>query len=226
MLSNTALSGVWTTDFADRIQPLLDGRSMTAPQFRRRAEKWLTGLRSPVSYVEALAAKAVLLSVALRFVGVDDDALIEAMFGRSATSLTQPPRDRLRRRTVGSGQSHSARGCAVRIAEKPGRDHTSTTGNASAFSTTDWNRAAARLYLSRRELEIVMRLFDGESEKQVASDLRITTRTVHTHVEHIYLKTHAQNRAQLLVRVFWALTRDPGVSVCDFCGPDGAPPDR
>jgi DNA-binding NarL/FixJ family response regulator len=100
------------------------------------------------------------------------------------------------------------------------------TADFAALWGAEWVRAATRLCLSHRELEIVMALFRGESEKEVASALRISIRTVHTHIEHVYVKMHVQNRAQLLVRVFWALMAGPGATVCDFCTPADKPPPR
>jgi DNA-binding NarL/FixJ family response regulator len=235
MVSNATPSCFWTVDFADRIQPLLDSPLRTAAQFRRHAEEQLAGLRSPAAYVEALAAKGVLLSIGLRSVGVDENAFIRTLFGDTAVSIThadsEPPQHSVRheqsgRSTATTRRNSGARACALRMAQTAGQcRRRGETPDTSTLWSAEWVRAATRLCLSRRELEIVRALFRGESEKEVASALRISIRTVHTHIEHVYVKMHVQNRAQLLVRVFWALTADPGVTVCDFCTPaDGAPP--
>lgn len=48
--------------------------------------------------------------------------------------------------------------------------------------------------LSKRELEILELISFGYSDKEIACNLNISTRTVQTHVTRIVLKTGARNR--------------------------------
>jgi len=50
--------------------------------------------------------------------------------------------------------------------------------------------------LSKREREILQRVADGATTKQVASDLGISPHTVKTHLERIFEKLGANDRAQ------------------------------
>lgn len=53
--------------------------------------------------------------------------------------------------------------------------------------------------LSKRELEILELISLGNSDKEIASDLHISARTVQTHVKRIVLKLNARNRTNAVV---------------------------
>ena len=57
-------------------------------------------------------------------------------------------------------------------------------------------RRADTTPLSKREREILQRVADGATTKQVASDLGISPHTVKTHLERIFEKLGANDRAQ------------------------------
>jgi len=98
-----------------------------------------------------------------------------------------------------------------KVACPPGatrRIHESPRPSGSAKAHVDdsaWLDAGHRLAISRRELEILRLLFDGQGEKQIAARLSISERTVHAHITRLYLRLAVHNRAQLLVRIFAAL---------------------
>lgn len=48
--------------------------------------------------------------------------------------------------------------------------------------------------LSKRELEILELISLGNSDKEIASNLNISARTVQTHVKRIVIKLDARNR--------------------------------
>ncbi|MGH2714042.1 MAG: response regulator transcription factor, partial [Thermoleophilaceae bacterium] len=50
--------------------------------------------------------------------------------------------------------------------------------------------------LTRRELEVLLLLARGLSNKDIASRLVITPKTVGNHVEHIYMKIDCSTRAE------------------------------
>ncbi|MCQ2789325.1 MAG: helix-turn-helix transcriptional regulator [bacterium] len=49
--------------------------------------------------------------------------------------------------------------------------------------------------LSNRELEILDLISDGFSDKEIACELKISKRTVQTHVSRLVIKLEARNRA-------------------------------
>ena len=55
--------------------------------------------------------------------------------------------------------------------------------------------------LTQRELEVLERLMTGQSNKQVAADLRISPRTVETHRANIMAKMQAKNVIHLLRQI-------------------------
>jgi len=63
-----------------------------------------------------------------------------------------------------------------------------------------WNGAGPRL--TRREREVLTLLADGLGPAEIAAQLDITTKTVATHVEHIYGKLGVHTRAQAVASAF------------------------
>lgn len=91
----------------------------------------------------------------------------------------------------------------ARRSEEPSRppDSAKLPNNGST-----WFQVRQRLGISQREVDILRLLFDGCSEKQVADRLSIAEGTVHAHLTRLHLRLQVCNRAQLLVKVFAALT--------------------
>lgn len=54
--------------------------------------------------------------------------------------------------------------------------------------------------LSPRELQILNKLVEGNSIRQVAEQLFISHETVRTHVKHIYKKLHVANRTEAIMK--------------------------
>jgi two-component system, OmpR family, response regulator MprA len=52
--------------------------------------------------------------------------------------------------------------------------------------------------LTKREREVLAELADGRSQAEIARRLRISPKTVGTHVEHIFRKLRVRNRAQAI----------------------------
>lgn len=55
--------------------------------------------------------------------------------------------------------------------------------------------------LSPREQEVVNLLLEGKSNKQIASALHITERTVEFHLKNIYLKAQVSSRVELILKL-------------------------
>jgi DNA-binding NarL/FixJ family response regulator len=51
--------------------------------------------------------------------------------------------------------------------------------------------------LTERELDVLQRLAAGRTKREIASELVLSTATVHTHTVHIYAKCGVQTRAAL-----------------------------
>ncbi len=73
-----------------------------------------------------------------------------------------------------------------------------------SFPEHAWDEVGRMLRLSGRELQIVRGMFNDKIQYAIAAELGISPHTVHTHVERVYHKLGATNRAQLLVRVMTA----------------------
>lgn len=72
----------------------------------------------------------------------------------------------------------------------------------SAEATTE---QLDRLGLSRRETEILGWIVHGKSNPEIAMILSISVRTIHKHVEHIYLKLGVENRHAAISLAFEAM---------------------
>lgn len=59
---------------------------------------------------------------------------------------------------------------------------------------------AERYALSARERDVLRGLEDGLSYKEVASELHLSTHTVHSHIKRIYEKLHASSKAEALAK--------------------------
>ena len=55
--------------------------------------------------------------------------------------------------------------------------------------------------LSKREWEVVGLLLQGNSNKQIAASLGISTRTVEFHLKNIYLKFEVRSRIELILKL-------------------------
>jgi LuxR family maltose regulon positive regulatory protein len=69
----------------------------------------------------------------------------------------------------------------------------------SSRSTTH-RRHAIREPLSERELEVLVLLAAGRSNRQIASELFVALSTVKTHIKNIYGKLDVRNRTQAVSR--------------------------
>ncbi len=69
-----------------------------------------------------------------------------------------------------------------------------------AFSGSTVNKLATRMQrpsLSRRELEVISELVQGNSNKEIASHLEISENTVKVHITHLLQKLRAKDRTHI-----------------------------
>ncbi len=90
---------------------------------------------------------------------------------------------------------------------------------AGLFCERTWAVLAVNLKLSRREVEIVRGVFNGQKESSMAAELRVSPHTIHTERERLYRKLGIKDRLQLMLRImgeFYALTLD-GATLPPLC---------
>lgn len=71
----------------------------------------------------------------------------------------------------------------------------------------EWRRVVATLLLSPRQAEVVGLVMQSKSDKEIASILGISKRTVRTHLEQSKSRLDAIDRVGLACRVFEAFRR-------------------
>jgi DNA-binding NarL/FixJ family response regulator len=64
-----------------------------------------------------------------------------------------------------------------------------------------WKTIAKSLRISDRELEIIQGIFDDRKEFAIASELKISAHTVHTHCERLYRKLGVSSRVALVLYI-------------------------
>jgi DNA-binding CsgD family transcriptional regulator len=72
----------------------------------------------------------------------------------------------------------------------------SVNNHATNKPSVNNNRSA----LTRRELEVLALLSDGQSSREIASLICISHATVRNHIQHILYKLHAHNRLEAVVK--------------------------
>ena len=61
-------------------------------------------------------------------------------------------------------------------------------------------------HITRREIQILSLMAEGNRNKEIASRLNISTETVKKHLRNIYLKTGAHNKIEALNKTKWLTT--------------------
>lgn len=65
----------------------------------------------------------------------------------------------------------------------------------------DFERVAQTFGLTGREIEVVQNLYQGLSNAEIASNLKISEGTVKIHLEHVFRKAGVKSRTALLARI-------------------------
>lgn len=76
------------------------------------------------------------------------------------------------------------------------------------FRDPEWRGLVMELGLSKRQEEIVRRVFDDLSEAAIAHDLGLAPPTVHTYLRRLYRKLRVKSRGQLLTFIFREFLRN------------------
>lgn len=77
-------------------------------------------------------------------------------------------------------------------------DHVSKAMLNGVMRDRSLSHIAGELALTDREMEIVKELCEGKTNKEIANQLKVTTRTVDFHRANIYAKTKSRNVAELV----------------------------
>lgn len=84
----------------------------------------------------------------------------------------------------------------------------------------DWRELARRLRLSTRQTQIALLILEDEKELAIATRLRISEHTVHTHLERLYQKLGVSSRVRLVACLFHSLLQlagSPGSPIAPVC---------
>jgi DNA-binding CsgD family transcriptional regulator len=91
---------------------------------------------------------------------------------------------------------------------------------AVLLSDAAWAETAQSLKLSGRQLEIVRNIFDNHTEATIASNLRVSEHTIHSHLNRVFQKLRVTTRVQLVLRVIQeilTLTKAQGSCLPPIC---------
>lgn len=73
----------------------------------------------------------------------------------------------------------------------------SNLSKSNGSSTNNYStKEASSVKLTKREIEVLMKVIEGKSSKEVADELFVSKRTVDFHLANIYEKLHVNNRVQ------------------------------
>jgi DNA-binding CsgD family transcriptional regulator len=98
-----------------------------------------------------------------------------------------------------------------------GRRHASGTG---VMGYEAWRQIAKSLRLSPREMEITRGIFNNHTEKAMADDLRLSSHTIHAHINRLFRKLNVNTRTDLVLLVveqLLTLTRAEGSRLPPIC---------
>ena len=67
------------------------------------------------------------------------------------------------------------------------------------FTEKEWQTLRERLSLSPRQYELIRHLFDGSSDKEIASRMGISVSAVRAHIGRLFDKCRARDRVGLIL---------------------------
>ncbi len=196
------------------VNPRVDGNAARVMRWTTYAAAPLIVRSSVIGVIHADRGPGVALDV------VDRDVLWEFTQGLARTYETASLRrtlraegDRMRAFVEWLGTRAGALGDVAGDLVAPGRAPLPSTefADAPAAGSHQDDRLLFAGLLTRRELDVLRLLADGQSTKGIAAELVLSPGTIKFHVNNILRKLHAANRAQAVSRYFALLnTRSPG----------------
>lgn len=82
-----------------------------------------------------------------------------------------------------------------------GGSSTSDSSGESLLTLRDWQRVAAELALSPRQLELIRHIFDGKKLMTVALEMNLSLGTVKTYSQRIHRKLRVSDQRELTLAV-------------------------
>ena len=76
------------------------------------------------------------------------------------------------------------------------------------LSAQEWARLTREFDLSPRQADIIKCLLLGNSDKQIAKELRISVPTVRTHMGRLFQKSGVDDRVELILHIFAVLRQE------------------
>lgn len=76
---------------------------------------------------------------------------------------------------------------------------------SQSVHSSEWQLIAEKLGLSNRQLQIVKCIFDGLDEASIGKRLRVSSHTIHSHLNRLYRKLNVRSRCELIVCAFLVL---------------------
>jgi len=159
-----------------------------------RPDLVLMDVRMPgggIAATREIKARSPQVAIVMLTVSEDEGDLFAAVkAGASGYLLKNLRGDELRRmlETVGRGEAALSALSAKRILDEFGRVTAAESGSGEAER------------LTHREHEVLTRLTEGLTNKEIAAALGISENTVKYHLKHILAKLHAQSRTEVAVR--------------------------
>lgn len=78
----------------------------------------------------------------------------------------------------------------------------SAAGSLLQLNHDEWTHVVRSLHLSPRESEILNSILQGHTDKQIATELGMSTNTVRTHLRHVFFRLNLTSRLELVMHVF------------------------
>ena len=70
------------------------------------------------------------------------------------------------------------------------------------FSDDEWDRLVEQMGITERQAEILQRVIDGQTDKQISLDLGIREPTVRSHLQRLFQEFDVSDRTALAITVF------------------------
>jgi DNA-binding NarL/FixJ family response regulator len=184
----------------DLHMPVTDGIEATARIAREHPEVRVVVL---TTYADNASIQGALRAGALGYLTKDADRVQIARAVQAAANGQAVLDEAVQRRLVAaiSGGASAAGAAGAAAGVRPGGVATADGGAPasppSATATFDGGAAgAAPAGLTAREVDVLRLIAAGRSNPEIAKDLFVSEATVKTHINHVFAKTGARDRAQ------------------------------
>jgi DNA-binding CsgD family transcriptional regulator len=151
--------------------------------------------------------RVVIVDADLRIVAADEGAreLLSEIEMRDPSRLPRVLDAALRAQTADGGRNDdpltTIPGFAVRSLSLDGREGWRALLLERVCTRENLEAASRRFGLSRREVDVLRLLLEGDSASEIAQRLTIGECTVGDYIKRIFAKTHVRNRSEMIAKV-------------------------